>query len=45
MNFRNIEEDSFNFGKTSVHTSKLHLLKVFELYITIVLLLGHFKFN
>ena len=31
-NSRNIEENSFNCGKTSVHTSKLHLLKVFELY-------------
>ena len=33
MKFRKIEENSFNFGRTSVHTPKLHLLKVFELYI------------
>ena len=30
-NFRNIEENSFNFGKTSVHTSKLHLLRYLNL--------------
>ena len=39
---RNIEEHCFIFGKKSVHTLQRSciLLKVFELYITIVLLLG-----